>query len=64
MATFSIPIPARTPEVALLHAGGPNMQAASAISVVRLFFAAGGMFCSSRGLHWDEARRMGNAVSD
>ena len=64
MATFSTPIPARTLEVALLHAWGPNMQAASAISAVRLFFAADGMFCSSRGPHWDEARRMGSAVND
>ena len=40
------------------------MQAAFAISAIRLFFVTDGMFRPSRGLHWDEARRMGSAVND
>ena len=54
----------RNPKATLLPAGEPRMQAAFAISVVRLFFAADGMFRPSHGLHWDEARRMGSAVND
>ncbi|RVW93066.1 hypothetical protein CK203_031463 [Vitis vinifera] len=36
----------------------------TAISAVCLFFAAGNMFYSSVGLHWDMAQRMVSAVND